>query len=195
MSNHEPSDLDRELASFERLTADISSRFNLLSADELPSAIEGTLQRIVEALDVDRSTVLELSKTEDVVEAMHFWARPGISPLRLPDVEGRSLASRPAAAWRDRATLPTSSATCHPKQPPSGPTSDRPARSPNMTVPVSIGGRLVSALAVGTFRQLSRLAGAARSSACGSSPRSSGRRCSDAGTNWPCARAWPRSSA
>jgi formate hydrogenlyase transcriptional activator len=152
MSNDEPSDLDRELASFERLTADISSRFNLLSADELPSAIEGTLQRIVEALDVDRSTVLELSQTGDVVEDMHYWARPGISPLRLPDVKAvpwlldqlrRGEIVRVSDLERDLPPDATAELAY----------ARQTGQKSIMTVPVSVGGRLVSALSVGTFRR------------------------------------------
>jgi formate hydrogenlyase transcriptional activator len=152
MSNSEPSELDRELASFERLTADISSRFNLLSADELPGAIEGTLQRIVEALDVDRSTVFELSETEDAVDALHSWARPDLRPLRLPDVTtltwflGRLRRGETVRITRAARDIPPEATAEHSYVEQAG-------QKSNLTIPVSLGGRLVSALAVGTFRR------------------------------------------
>ena len=143
--------VERELESFERLTADISSRFGYLPVDELPGAIEDTLHRIVETLDVDRSTFFELSDTGGTIEAMHFWARPDIPPLRLSDAEGlrwylgrlrRGEIVRVVEAERD---LPLDA---DPER-----TYVRQAgMKSNLTVPVLIGGQLVGALAVGTFR-------------------------------------------
>ena len=143
--------VERELESFERLTADISSRFGYLPVDELSGAIEDTLHRIVETLDVDRSTFFELSDTGGAIEAMHFWARPGIPPLRLSDAEGlrwylgrlrRGEIVRVVEAERD---LPLDA---DPER-----TYVRQAgMKSNLTVPVLIGGQLVGALAVGTFR-------------------------------------------
>jgi len=150
MSHHSPV-ADRELEFFERLTADISSRFNLLSADELPGAIASTLERVVEALDVDRSTVMELSKAENVIESMHFWARPGIPPLELADLE--------AVPWfldRLRHGETVRLADAERDLPPEATAERAYARRAGqkslLTIPVSLDGRLVSALSVGTFR-------------------------------------------
>jgi transcriptional regulator with GAF, ATPase, and Fis domain len=151
MANDDTRVVERELESFERLTADISTRFSILPVDELLGAIEATLQRIVETLDVDRSTVLELSEDGDAVESLHFWARPDIPPLRLPDalalswylgVLRRGEIVRVSDAERD---LPPVAAAewAYTRQT---------GMKSNLTVPVSLGGRLVSALAVGTFR-------------------------------------------
>jgi len=151
MPNESSSVLDRELESFERLTADISSRFSYQPVDELPGAIEETLHRVVDVLDVDRSSIFELSEASDAIEALHFWARPDVPPLRPPDTE--SLAwyfarlrrgelvrfadvdrELPAEATRERSYARQT------------------GMKSNLTIPVSIGGRLVCALAVGTFR-------------------------------------------
>jgi len=152
MPQDDPRALERELASFERLAADISSRFNLLSADELPAAIEGTLQRVVETLDVDRSTVLEFTDTADFVETIHVWARPDVPPLSLPNVKAvpwflrllqRGEVVRLADLERD---LPPEAAAERAYGRQTG-------QKSILTVPVSLGGRLVSALSVGTFRR------------------------------------------
>jgi len=142
---------DRELEFFERLTVDISSRFNLLSADELPGAIETMLQRVVEALDVDRSTVFELSTGEDAIESMHFWARPGIPPLALAHLEAvpwfRGVLRRGEVVRLDDLERDL---------PPEATAERAYARQVGqksiLTIPVSFDGRLVSALSVGTFR-------------------------------------------
>jgi formate hydrogenlyase transcriptional activator len=151
MLKPDPHDLDRELESFERLAADISSRFNLLSADELPGAIESTLQRVVEALHVDRATVFEWSEDEHGVEALHSWVRPDLPPLRLPDVKELAwylnrLRSGETVRITDPACdIPPEAAAEHAYAQQAG-------QKSNLTIPVSLGGRLVSALAVGTFR-------------------------------------------
>ncbi len=150
MPHDDPRTLERELASFERLVADISTRFNLVPADELPRAIEHTLQRVVETLDVDRSTVFELTEKADVVEAVHSWARAELPPARLADVTAMSWVQERfrrgevvciCDADRD---IPTAAAgeLAYVRQ--SG-------QKSSLAVPVSLGGRLVSALAVGTF--------------------------------------------
>jgi len=191
MPNESSSVLDRELESFERLTADISSRFSYQPVDELPGAIEETLHRVVDVLDVDRSSIFELAENRDAVDAMHFWARPDVPPLRPPDTE--SLAwyfarlrrgelvrfadvdrELPAEATRERSYARQT------------------GMKSNLTIPVSIGGRLVCALAVGTFRH-HREWPIRWSSASGSLPRSSGARSSDADMSWRCAPASRRS--
>jgi formate hydrogenlyase transcriptional activator len=151
MSNR-PTPADRELEFFERLTVDISSRFNLLSADELPGAIESTLQRVVEALDVDRSTVMEISKAQNVVEAMHHWARPGIPALDLADLE--------AVPWfidrlrhGETVRLGDTERDLPPEAVAERAYARRAGQKSLLTIPVSLDGRLVSALSVGTFRQ------------------------------------------
>jgi formate hydrogenlyase transcriptional activator len=146
-----PTPADRELEFFERLTVDISSRFNLLSADELPGAIESTLRDVAEALDVDRSTVVEMPTAEGVIGAMYFWARPGIPPLGLGTLQAvpwflgllrRGETVRLADLDRD---LPPEA------------TAERAyarefSHKSILTIPVSFDGQLVSALSVGTFR-------------------------------------------
>ena len=148
--SHDLSAAERELEFFERLAADISSRFNLLPADELPGAIASTLQRVVEALDVDRSTAMELSKADNVVGSMHFWARPGI-----PLLEAADLAAVPWYLDRLRHGETVRLADLERDLPPEATAERAHARQSGqksiLTIPVSFDGRLVSALSVGTF--------------------------------------------
>ena len=36
---------------------------------------------------MDRSTIFEFSEDGGAIEAMHFWAKPGVAPMRQDDVE------------------------------------------------------------------------------------------------------------
>ena len=62
---------------FERLLADLSSRFVNLPPSEVDQQIEQGLQQIVEALDVDRSGLAEFSEDGKEFIVTHSWAREG----------------------------------------------------------------------------------------------------------------------
>jgi transcriptional regulator with GAF, ATPase, and Fis domain len=59
---------------FETLIADIASHFVNLEPDDIDGAIEDAQRQIVEALDVDRSALLQASDGDLVVT--HYWSRP-----------------------------------------------------------------------------------------------------------------------
>lgn len=67
---------------FESLVADIASTFVNLGLDEIDKAIVEALQRIAEALDLDRGTLFQLVE-EDDMELTHYWTRSGVP---LPQV-------------------------------------------------------------------------------------------------------------
>lgn len=74
-----------ERVRFEALVADLSSEFVNLEPGLVDGAIEGALKRLVEALDVDRSTLIELSDDQDTFVFTHYWSRTGPVPiLRVP---------------------------------------------------------------------------------------------------------------
>ena len=152
MPSETESPIERVLESFERLTADISSRFTYIPVDQLPDAIESALRHLVETLDVDRSTVFELSETEEVVRTLHFWARPGIAPMRARDAEALRwyldrLLNNEVVRFGDlERDLPPEAADERTYARDVGMKS-------NLTVPVFIGGHMVCALAVGSFRR------------------------------------------
>jgi formate hydrogenlyase transcriptional activator len=144
--------IERVLESFERLTADISSRFSYIPIDELPGAIETALRQLVETLDVDRSTVFELVENGNAVKMLHSWGRPGVAPMRAGDMAGLTwyigrLRKGEAIRFGDiEGNLPPEA------------DSERAyvravGMKSNLTIPAFIGGRLVCALAVGSFRE------------------------------------------
>jgi len=74
-----------ELTRFERLLLDISTEFINPSVGRFDDAIVGALRRIVETLDVDRSTLNVMSTARGRIEVAYCYALPGIeqSP-RIP---------------------------------------------------------------------------------------------------------------
>jgi transcriptional regulator with GAF, ATPase, and Fis domain len=152
MPSEQSRPVERELESFERLITDISSRFGHLPADDLPGAIAGTLQHIVEVLEVDRSTVFEFSEDGSTIEATHFWARPGVAPMRHDDAAaldwylGRLRQGEVIRLSSIESMLPAEAAAERDYV-------RRTGIKSNLSVPVLIGGRLVAALGVGSFHR------------------------------------------
>ena len=66
---------------FEALLADLSSEFVNLEPGLVDGAIEGALKRLVEALDVDRGALTEISDAEDTLVFTHYWCRTGTVPI------------------------------------------------------------------------------------------------------------------
>lgn len=64
---------------FEALLADLSARFVHVPADQVDGMIEEAQRRIVQALGLDRSTLLQRSDTEDDLVVTHAWAVPDFS--------------------------------------------------------------------------------------------------------------------
>jgi GAF domain-containing protein len=71
-----------EAYGFERLLADLSARFVRLRPEEVDSSILGALAELVEFLDVDRSTLVELSPAGLV--PIQSYARAGTVPHTTP---------------------------------------------------------------------------------------------------------------
>src|SRR5574342_1113056 len=65
-----------ERVRFEALLADLSARFVHVPADQVDRMIEEAQRRIVEALGVDRSTLLQRSDEEENLIITHAWAVP-----------------------------------------------------------------------------------------------------------------------
>ena len=62
---------------FESLVADVSARFVNLPADQVDAEIEAAQRQIVEALELDRSTLFELMSDGRTLVFTHYWAQPG----------------------------------------------------------------------------------------------------------------------
>ena len=67
---------------FEALLSDLSARFINLPAEQVDKEVEGGLRRVVEFLDLDRSTLFQLSGDGKTLVVTHSWAKPGHEPIR-----------------------------------------------------------------------------------------------------------------
>jgi transcriptional regulator with GAF, ATPase, and Fis domain len=135
---------------FEALLADLSARFVHVAAAQVDALIEDAQQRIVQALGVDRSTLLQRTDSDATLAITHAWAPAGLAPppglfapqdfpwvyqtiLRGEAVCLPSLEALPAAATRDRAAF----RKFHQKS--------------LLLFPLAAGGRVFGALSFGTL--------------------------------------------
>lgn len=77
------------------LLAEISTRFVTRPAVQVDNAIEETQRLICETLDLDRSTLWQISADGESMVLTHFWQRPGGVPLR------RNFVTRGNLPWAD----------------------------------------------------------------------------------------------
>src|SRR5215831_1886474 len=68
---------DREAISFEELLSELSTAFVRVSVDRIDDEIEQWLERIVLAMGVDRSTIVQVGPADRVLRISHVWARQG----------------------------------------------------------------------------------------------------------------------
>ena len=66
---------------FEALLADLSSEFVNLQPAQVDGAIADALRRLVEALDVDRGVLTELSDDNHTLDFTHYWSRTSLEPV------------------------------------------------------------------------------------------------------------------
>jgi formate hydrogenlyase transcriptional activator len=136
---------------FEALLADLSARFVHVPADQVDRMIEEAQRRIVQALGLDRSTLLQRTDTEDDLVITHAWAGPEFAPqpglfakrdfpwvhqtlLRGGTVRFATLAELPADAARDKASFRTIQ------------------QKSNLIFPLASTGRVFGALSFGALR-------------------------------------------
>jgi formate hydrogenlyase transcriptional activator len=74
---------------FETIIADLSARFVNLDSDLIDGANQDAQRRVVEALDLDRSSLFQFSDDARMVFS-HYWAPPGFEPAGAgsPDTGG-----------------------------------------------------------------------------------------------------------
>jgi hypothetical protein len=79
---------------FETIVADLSAQFVNLDSDLIDGAIQDAQRRIVEVLDLDRSSLFQFSQDAATMVFTHYWARPGFPPLEMRvTASGRSAPS------------------------------------------------------------------------------------------------------
>jgi formate hydrogenlyase transcriptional activator len=135
---------------FERLVCDLAARFVNLEADRVDDEIRNAQRLVVEALDLDRSSLFEVSDARDTIVFTHYWSRPGLPP---PPVVGSAAEMFPASS----AAILRGELICFESVDDLPPGADRDTiqrfgTKSNVTVPLKVGGAVVGALAFGTMR-------------------------------------------
>ena len=137
---------------FERLIADLSAEFVNLDTDLIDGAIQDAQRRIVEALDLDRSTLFQFSDDDAELLFTHYWSRPGLPPPPLmPSPTG-------LFPWAVNKIL-KGEMVCFSsvnELPPEGPDRENIVSigtKSNVTVPLIVSGRVVGAVAFGAMRE------------------------------------------
>ena len=136
---------------FEALLADLSARFVHVPAEQVDRLIEEAQRRIVQALGLDRSTLLQRAATEEDLVITHAWAEPAFAAqpglfgirdfpwvhqtlLRGGIVRFATLEELPPEAKRDQDSF----RTIH--------------QQSNVIFPLAAAGRVFGALSFGTLR-------------------------------------------
>src|SRR5258706_1272632 len=133
---------------FETLVADLSAQFVNLDSDLIDGAIQDAQRRIVEALDLDRSSLFQFSDDGAELIFTHFWSRPGLPPA---PVRASAAALFPWATARilKGELVCFSSVNELPTDTPDRDNILRSGTKSNVTVPLVVSGRVVGALAFG----------------------------------------------
>ena len=142
-----------ERLNFERLIADLASKFVHLPTGNVDAAIEDAQRRICETLDIDRSTVTQFTGPDGEPVFTHGWAREGL--VRVPLASAGVGEMFPWSTQRIRARqtirfssvdeLPAEAATDKHSFLTIGPKS-------NVTFPLVVGDDLLGALSFGAMR-------------------------------------------
>src|SRR5262249_55012535 len=139
---------------FEGLPSDLSAAFVRVSVDQIDREIEQWLERIVLAMGVDRSTVVQAVPQDRVLYVTHQWARAGVStphrgiPIdRTPETPwlDNQIASGYMVAFSRLGDLPPEASIDREVFREAGTKS-------NVTIPLRVGGVVVGALLFGAVR-------------------------------------------
>jgi signal transduction histidine kinase len=139
---------------FEELIGDLSAAFVRVSVDEIDHEIERWLERIVCAMGIDRSTVVQAVPQDGFLYVTHQWARPGVgTPHR-----GIPIDRTPYTPWLDDQIASGHMVVFSRLDdlPPEASTDREVFREAgnksNVTIPLRVGGVVVGALLFGAIR-------------------------------------------
>jgi signal transduction histidine kinase len=150
-----PAEITRNphLVDFEEFLADLSAAFIRVSAEGVDAEIERWLQLIVLAMNIDRSTVVQVDPADGLIYTTHQWAREG---LPAPE-RGRREVHDGSYAWLASKVL-SGEVVVIPRledMPPEA-SKDRDSfrldgNKSNVTIPLRIAGVVVGAVLFGTL--------------------------------------------
>ncbi len=141
-----------EAVDFEKLLSDLSTAFIRVPVEEIDDEIERGLRQIVLALDVDRSTVVQIDPADGALYTTHQWARQGVGTphrgtrtnanLSFPWFTDKILSGELVVVSRTEELPPEASEDLAALR--------RAGTKSNITIPLRIGGAVVGAMSYGT---------------------------------------------
>ncbi len=138
--------------SFERLIADLSTRFTGLPAERVDDEVEQALHALVESLGTDRATLFEFSAAGASLHPTHSWARPGIEPYTTPLVRAQVPWYHDQLVRGQTVLLEHLPDDAPPEAAADAALLSRAGLKAILTVPIAVGGRFVCALSTAAFR-------------------------------------------
>jgi transcriptional regulator with GAF, ATPase, and Fis domain len=136
---------------FEALVADLAARFINLSPEEVDREIEEAQRQLVEALDLDRSSLFELSTDAKVLTLTHHWSRPEFAPM--PKVMTEEQFPWIASKIRQGEVVCLPSLDDLPSESVDHANLRMVGVKSNISVPLQVSGHVVGVLTFGTLRQ------------------------------------------
>ena len=143
----------RQSADFEKLLSDLSSAFIRVSVEEIDGEIESWLQKIVLAMDLDRSTVVQVDPADGGLYSTHQWAREGLpapdrgvrtnAAIFYPWLTGQVLSGKTVVLSRMADFPPEATIDRH--------AALRSGAKSNVTLPLKVGGVIVGGVLFGTI--------------------------------------------
>jgi formate hydrogenlyase transcriptional activator len=140
------------VADFEKLLADLSAAFVRVSFEEIDGEIERWLQRIVFAMNGDRSSIAQAESQDGVIYNTHQWGREGVFvPLKGLKVNSGQTYPWLAAKIRSGELVVISRLEDLPPEASIDLANIRHLRiKSNITIPLRVGGVVVGGVAFGT---------------------------------------------
>jgi formate hydrogenlyase transcriptional activator len=133
---------------FEGLLANLSARFVNLPSDKVDGAIQDAQRDIVQALELDRSTLFRFGEGDGDMRVTHLWARPETPIVEIPE------SGQTSFPWAFRQIIDGKIVSF--SRVDEMPASDREGLrkvgvKSNVSVPMIVGGRVVGVLSFGTM--------------------------------------------
>ena len=136
---------------FETIIADLSAQFVNLDSDLIDGAIQDAQRRIVEALDLDRSTLFQFAEDGSQLVFTHYWSRPELPPPPAMTEPSKLFPWASAQILSGRMVC-FSSVNDLPAGTPDIENLRRIGTRSNVTLPLFASGRVVGAVAFGSMR-------------------------------------------
>jgi transcriptional regulator with GAF, ATPase, and Fis domain len=136
---------------FETLITDLSARFVNLDPDLIDGAIQDAQRLLVDALDLDRSSLFQFSDDRAGLTFTHYWSRPGFPPPPM-NANPAELFPWATAQILKGEMISFSSVNELPPDVPDRENMVRIGTKSNVTLPLVASGRVVGALTFASMR-------------------------------------------